>query len=231
MYRLDFAVYSLGITESPHLMPTTHSDFTSEFLENYLKFGLGSMPKSDVDALVMSLLDKHGYGASGPMASLSNQTVSERLRTPVVKVKKLRYDAALKFGGRVEDQAKGRLLAALANATLEPQDEKVCLIIEDALAKNWLQGQLKTHQQIFDHSFNTEIVKVSATGLFAVLETLFDKKQLQAFQKGYESAKKVQTTAERVKLFKVLARQFAESAAAAAGGGVMAIVKAHLGSP
>ena len=230
MYQPGFAVYiALGITESPHLMPTTQSDFTSEFLENYLKFGLGSMPKSDVDALVMSLLDKHGYGASGPMASLSNQTVSERLRTPVVKVKKLRYDAALKFGGLVEDQAKGRLLAALANATLEPQDEKVCLIIEDALAKNWLQGQLKTHQQIFDHSFNTEIVKVSATGLFAVLETLFDKKQLQAFQKGYESAKKVQTTAERVSLFRALARQFAEGAAAAAGGGVIAIVKAHLG--
>ncbi|MCP5283783.1 MAG: hypothetical protein H6933_02675 [Burkholderiaceae bacterium] len=97
--------------------------------------------------------------------------------------------------------------------------------------KNWLQGQLKTHQQIFDHSFNTEIIKVSATGLFAVLEKLFDKKQLQAFQKGYEAAKKGQTTAERVKLFKDLARQFAEGAAAAAGGGVMAIVKAHLGMP
>ena len=116
-------------------MPATHPEFAAEFLENYLKFGLGSMPKADVDALVMALLDKHGYGGSGPMASLSNQTVSERLRTPVAKVKKLRYDAALKFGGRVEDQARGRLLAALAVATLEPQDEKVCLVIEDALAK------------------------------------------------------------------------------------------------
>ncbi len=212
-------------------MPATQSDFAYEFLENYLKFGLGSMPKADVDALVMALLDKHGYGESGPMASLSNQTVSERLRTPVAKVKRLRYDAALKFGGKVEDQARGRLLAALATATLEPQDEKVCLIIEDALAKNWLQGQLKTHQQIFDHSFNTEIVKVSATGLFAVLETLFDKKQLQSFQKDYEAAKKGQTTAERIKLFKSLARRFAEGAAEAAGGGVMAIVKAHLGLP
>jgi hypothetical protein len=212
-------------------MPTLKSDFASEFLENYLKFGLGSMPKSDVDALVMALLEKHGHGGSGPMASLSNQTVSERLRTPVARVKKLRYDAALKFGGKVEEQAQGRLLAALANATLEPQDEKICLIIEDALAKNWLQGQLKTHQQVFDHSFNTEIIKVPAAGLFALLETLFDKKQLQAFHKGYEAAKKSQRAAERVKLFKSLAREFAEGAAAAAGGGVVAIVKAHLGVP
>jgi transposase len=44
------------------------------------------------------------------------------------------------------------------------------LIIEDALAKNWLQGQLKASAQIFDHSFNTEIIKVSpAKALAATL--------------------------------------------------------------
>ena len=53
--------------------------------------------------------------------------MSERLRTPVSKVKKLRYEAALKFGDSVEEQAKGRLLAALSDAILEPHDEKVCL--------------------------------------------------------------------------------------------------------
>jgi alpha-D-ribose 1-methylphosphonate 5-triphosphate synthase subunit PhnH len=212
-------------------MTNAQKTFASDFLENYLKFGLASMPKSDIDALVMALLDRHGYNGSGPMASLSNQTVSERLRTPVAKIKKLRYDAALKFGGRVEDQAKGRLLAALAVATLEPLDEMVCLIIEDALAKNWLQGQLKVHQQIFDHSFNTEIVKVSAVGLFAVLETLFNKNQLQMFKSGYEAAKKTKDAAQRIKLFKTLAHKFAEGAAAAAGGGVVTVFKVHLGLP
>jgi hypothetical protein len=33
----------------------SHKEFQDEFLVNYLKFGLGSMPKSDIDALVMSL--------------------------------------------------------------------------------------------------------------------------------------------------------------------------------
>ena len=31
------------------------SNFQEEFLDNYLKFGFGSTPKSDVDALVMHL--------------------------------------------------------------------------------------------------------------------------------------------------------------------------------
>lgn len=71
------------------------SNFEEEFLDNYLKFGLGSMPKTDIDALVMHLLDLYGYDSSGPLAIHSNQTVSERLKTPVSKVKKMRYDAAL----------------------------------------------------------------------------------------------------------------------------------------
>lgn len=220
----------LDLTKNPAPMAATGS-FTADFLVDYLKFGLGSMPKADIDALVMALLDKYGDGLSGPMASLSNQTVSERLRTPVSKVKKLRYEAGLKFGGRVEDEAQGRLLAALANATLEPEEDKVRLIIEDSLAKNWLQGQLKAHQQIFDHPFNTEIIRVSSFGLFAVLETLFDKKQLGAFKTGYDNAKKNKDAAQRVQLFKSLARKFAEGAAEAAGGGVITVVKAHLGLP
>ena len=32
------------------------SSFKKDFLDNYLKLGLGSMPKSDIDALVMHLI-------------------------------------------------------------------------------------------------------------------------------------------------------------------------------
>jgi hypothetical protein len=204
-------------------------DFKTDFLENYLKFGLGSMPKSDIDALVMHLLDLYGVGGSGSLATYSNQTVSERIKTPVSKVKKMRYDAALKFGGRIEDQAMGRLLAALSKASLEPDGEKVLLIIEDSLAKNWLQGQLKIHQHIFDHSFNTEIVKVSVAGLFQVLESVFDAGEIEKFKKGYDAAKKKNTSAERVAAFKGVAKKFAEGAAKAAGAGVVTVLKAHLG--
>lgn len=212
-------------------MAATPKTFESEFLENYLKFGLGSMPKADIDALVMSLLDRFGLEGSGPLSPLSNQVASERLRTPISRVKKLRYEAALKFGGHVEDQARGRLLAALATASLEPQAEKICLVIEDALAKNWLQGQLKIHQQIFDHPFNSEIVRVSADGMFRVLETLFDKHQLVNFKAGYEKAKKANDATARIQNFKNLARKFAEGAAEAAGASVLGVMKAHLGIP
>jgi hypothetical protein len=204
------------------------STFKDDFLSNYLKFGLGSMPKSDVDALVMHLLDTYGLDGSS-MAIYSNQTVSERLKTPVAKIKKLRYESALKFGGQIEDQAKGRLLAALSKASLEPDGQKICLIIEDSLAKNWLQGQLKIYQHIFDYSFNTEIVKVSSEGLFDVLEAVFDKDEIKKFKNGYDDAKEKKTHKQRQEAFKGFAKKFAEGAAKVAGAGVAAVLKAHIG--
>lgn len=201
------------------------SNFEEEFLEDYLKFGLGSMPKTDIDALVMHLLDKYGYDGSVPLAQYKNQTVSERLRTPVNKIKKLRYDAALKFGGRVEDQAMARLLAALSDAALETDGGKICLIIEDALAKNWLQGQLKNNQLIFDHTFNTEIIKVSAAGLFSVLSAFFDADEIKKFEKAYDKAQKAADADAMRAAFKKAAKNFAESAAKKAGAGVVSIFK------
>lgn len=205
--------------------------FAHEFLSVYLRFGLGTMSKTDLDALVMALLDQYGFDESGAMAKLSNQTVSERLRTPVMKVKKLRYAAALRFGGNVEEQAKARLLATLANAVLEPNEDKILLIVEDSLVQNWLQGQLKKHQQIFDHSFNTEIVKVSATGLFDVLRTIFGDDQLAQFEAGYAEMKRTADHAKHLAIFRTLTKEFALSAAKAAGAGTVALVKMHLGLP
>lgn len=204
------------------------STFEKDFLSNYLKFGLGSMPKSDIDALVMHLLDTYGLAGS-PLAIYSNQTVSELLKTPVTKIKKLRYESALKFGGRVEDQAKGRLLAALSKASLEPDGEKICLIIEDSLVKNWLQGQLKIHQHIFDYSFNTEIVKVNSSGLFEVLSTVFDKEEIEVFKIGYDDSKKKKTDKERLDAFQSVAKKFAEAAAKAAGTSVFAVLRGQVG--
>ncbi len=206
------------------------SKFEQEFLANYLKFGLGSMPKSDIDALVMHLLDRYGLDGSGPLAYHGNQTVSERVKAPVAKVKKLRYEAALKFGGSIEDQAKGRLLAALSKATIDVEGDKIYLVIEDSLSKNWLQGQLKIYQQIFDHSFNTEIVKVSATGLFQVLRAVFDETELDRFAAGYDQAKKKVSLEAQRTFFRTVAKKFAEGAAKKAGEAVVTALKAHLGT-
>lgn len=205
------------------------NDFQQKFLENYLQFGLGALPKSDIDALVMYLIDQFGYDSSGPLAGESNQRVSERLRTPVAKIKRLRYEAALKFGGNVEDQAKARLLAALSRASIECEKNRVRLLIEDSLAKHWLQGKLKDERQIFDHPFNSEIVEIEPEGLFRVLESIFGKAAITNFRKAYDAARSKTRQTEIKAAFAEAAKNFAQRAAEAAGGSVLALLRAQLG--
>jgi hypothetical protein len=195
--------------------------FKSEFLEHYMSVSVGALSKKDTDALVMHLLDKYGIDDGVPLAMYPNQEVSALLRIPAAKVRQLRYEAGLKYG-RVEDQAKAKLLLALSRSVLEVESKTVCLVIEDALAKNWLQGQLKNNGLIFDHSFNTEIVKVKAAGLFHVLGQVFDKTQTQTFESAFEKLVKEKKDQQLRDGFVKLAGAFATGAAKAAGGAVLA---------
>ena len=197
---------------------TTAENFQSEFLKHYLAFGIGVLGKRDTDALVMHLLEKYGLPGAGPLRKYSNQDVSVLLRAPVSRIKQLRYESGLKYGeGRVEDQALARLLVALNGAVLDLDGQKIHIVIEDALAKNWLQGQLKTQGLMFDHSFNAELLKVDAAGLFKLLDQFFDAKAIQRFKEQFEAMQKDQQRDKLHDGFKSVAREFAMEAAKRAG--------------
>jgi hypothetical protein len=72
---------------------------------------------------------------------------------PVLKMLILRYDAALEFGGRIEDQAMERVSVTPSKAGSMPYGEDLCLVIEESFARNCIQSQLKIHQYMFDNSF------------------------------------------------------------------------------
>jgi hypothetical protein len=197
---------------------TTTEDFQSEFLKHYLAFGIGALGKRDTDALVMHLLEKYGLPGAGPLHKYSNQDASVLLRAPVSRIKQLRYESGLKYGdGRVEDQALARLLVALNGAVLDLEGQKIHIVIEDALAKNWLQGQLKTQGLMFDHSFNAELLKVDAAGLFTLLDQFFDPKAIQRFKEQFDAMQKDKQRDKLHDRFKYVAKEFAMDAAKRAG--------------
>jgi phenylpyruvate tautomerase PptA (4-oxalocrotonate tautomerase family) len=208
--------------------PTKPDTFESEFLTHYLAAGIGTMAKKDIDALVMYLLDKYGIPGTGSLNKYPNQETSVLLKATVSKIKQLRYEAGLKYGGRVEDKALARLLAALNAAVLDVDSKKIHLIIEDVLAKNWLQGQLKLHGLIFDHSFNSEVLKVDSKGLFKLLGQFFDSKLTERFKEQFEKATKEQKAEKLRESFVKLAKEFAGEAARKAGASVAAYFGLYL---
>jgi len=206
----------------PPSRASTEELFANEFLKHYLKGGIGSMPKSDIDALVMLLLDKHASEQGRPLGSFPNQVASERLRAPLPRIKRLRYEGSLKFGGRPEDEARHRFVRQLAKAGLEFDKKegtvaKIVFVVEDILAKNWIQGQIKEHSGVFDGSFNTEIIKVDPEVFFRLLRTLLSASEVDSFEGKYKALLKKTKRDEIVSGFKSLVSSFAKCATEAGG--------------
>ena len=93
-----------------------------------------------------------------------------------------------------------------------------------------IRGTLKKHQQIYDYPFNSEIIKITAEGLFTALGSLFNEEELETFRAEYQKLLRHANAERRSVLFKSIAKKFAEGAAKAAGGGVVMVLKSHIGA-
>ena len=176
------------------------------------------MPKSDIDALVMYLLDKHASENGSPLSRISNQIASERLRAPLAKIKRLRYEGSLKFAGSPKDEARVRFVQLLEKAGLELDKKdgtatKIVFVVEDVLAKNWIQGQIKEHSGIFDSSFNNEIIKVDPDLFFRLLHKLLPHNEVDTFEGKYEALVKKAKGEGLVSGFKSLLLSFVKDVA------------------
>lgn len=198
-------------------------DFKAKFLDHYLGSGIGSFSKRDIDVLVMHLLEECGGKDSNPMKGMSNQQVSLMLKTPVSKIKSLRYEAVLKYGGdsnALANYAKWEMVKILVNAKFEiEQDQgRVCFVIEDTLTKNWLQGVLKEVGLIFDNSFNSEIIKVDIKSFCDVLHAIYGDVNVEALVEKIKKAK----TAKAIESAK---KEFFKVVANGMGGAIPSFIK------
>jgi len=186
---------------------------------------MASMAKSDIDALVMHLLDTCvSYEQGCAIGSLSNQQASELLRVPLTKIKRLRYEAGLKYDKNPEQEGRRRFALALEKAGLEFDNvgenvTKIVFVVEDVLAKNWIQGQIKAQSGTFDNSFNTEIIKVEPDAFFATLKNIgFGVQDVNNFKSKYDDLMKKKTKDARREGFKNLVSSFVNGAVGGLGG-------------
>jgi hypothetical protein len=134
----------------------------------------------------------------------------------LAKIKKLRYEGMLKYGENPEKLGEQRFLEQLKKARLEmvsvggKSTEKIVLVIEDGLAKNWIQAKIK-EVGVYDGSFNPEILKVSPEVFFRMLGGLFKGAELSEFNDKYEKLSKTLAIEKRNEMFKEIAINFATS--------------------
>ena len=155
----------------------------NEAIDLYIERGFGSMNKNDFEVWIFNQL------LQGRLKGKSNYEISRELNLPESKVKRLRYEADLKYSS--EQEIENRLYEIL-NQTLSKaylkvigKDVQIQFIIEDLSVRKFLDYKLKKNGFFSDSSFNSEIVSVRSEGLKFLYEcTPNGKRDFEIFEKA-----------------------------------------------
>ncbi len=143
-------------------------------IEAYIERGFGSMNKNDFEVFIFNyIVNKHvSY------KNKSNFELSILLRIPESKVKRLKYEANLKyrdFENNVSD-LNCLLNKILSNAKLKSKGkQQIQFVIEDIYLRNYLDDYLKKNGRFSDSSFNSEIVIINLEDLSFLMENILNK--------------------------------------------------------
>lgn len=155
----------------------------SIIIKEYLNRGFGSMNKNDFEVWIFNYLLRNDLNAQ------SNYDISVELGIPESKVKRLRYEASLKYGNpKDKTQYNKAFLSLLDNVNLKKGSGNIIqFAVEDIQLRKYLDSILKKKGFFSDTSFNTEIVSITIDDLVVLLEetcTQEDKERIKKKAKG-----------------------------------------------
>ena len=135
------------------------------FIQAYLNRGFGSMTKNDFEVMIFAELIQTS------LRGMSDYQISCDLRIPESKVKRLRYEASLKYNILSEDDYRLMFKEIAQNAIIK--DEKIILSIEDISLRKFINFKLKKNGKFSDTSFNSEIVVIRSKDFAELLKELY----------------------------------------------------------
>ncbi len=172
-------------------------------ISKYLERGFGSMNKNDFEVWIFHYLTTH------QLQGKTNYEISIELRMPETKVKRLRYEAELKYAEAKPLDNYHRICKLLQNVRFKKDGNSIQFTIEDLYLRKYLDSVLKTGGRFSDSSFNSEIVSMNYDDLeFFLTSVPEEKKQLENLLKEARQKKK-----DEKLTFKYLLGTFCESMA------------------
>lgn len=135
-----------------------------DFLSRYLEPAFGTLPKREVDLLVLRMLESLEYiDADPPLYQLE-----KRLRVTRAKARNLLYDRELRRLDTV--MLDERIRGALKRPLIQKQGNLFALEIENPLVADHLRAKVQRLGYATDGSFSPSIVKLTNDAMAAVVE-------------------------------------------------------------
>ena len=133
------------------------------------------MNKNDFEVFIFSRLLLTKY------SGMNDYQISTNLRIPISKVKRLRYEADLKY--QVQKDYRALFIDAMKGARYDNQNF-IVFSIENISLRQYLREVLMKRGNFYDSSFNSDIVKVSEKDFLCLLEDIClkdsDKKHIES---------------------------------------------------
>ncbi len=149
----------------------------AELLESYLDPAFGTLPKKEVDLLMVQTMETLGYISKEP----SLYELVTQLRVTRAKARNLIYDMELRRLNTSE--LDERVKEALKHPLLQKQGELFVLEIENPLVIDHLRSTLQSLGYASDGSFSPSLVKITLSAVAALLEHYLTTAEQQRLQK------------------------------------------------
>ena len=143
------------------------------FIETYISRGFGSMTKNDFEVYIFNWL----ITIDKDYKDLSDYDLSVKLRIPISKVKRLRYEASLKYQQNDKDSRKQQIVKEITDLLKvckyrETEKGGISFVVNNKFLREYLQNFLNQDGRFFDSSFNSNIVSIATTDFIFLLDNL-----------------------------------------------------------
>ena len=158
----------------------------TEYLKNF-----GSMNKSNFEVMIFNAL------LLGEDKDFSDYQISMELGIPISKVKKLRYEAELRYNRKAAaDSMSNKLEKLLEEVTYKRDKERIEFYVDNESLRAYINDILIRNHSYADTSFNRGIVSMTFPDLGIIVETLPDgglvKQRVMEMYVEYEDEMKKQ---------------------------------------
>ena len=164
----------------------------ADAINEYLDRGFGSMTKNDFEVWIFDQL------LQDKLDGMSNFDISAELRIPESKVKRLRYEASLKYGDpKNTTRYNAKFHNLLDKVNLKKGSKNIIqFAVEDMQLRKYLESILKKNGRFADTLLNTEVVSIKIDDLAILLdETCTPEQKTKFMQKTSKPFKEIITEA------------------------------------
>lgn len=153
-------------------------------INKYLERGFGSMTKNDFEVWIF------GYIIEMPeYKGKSNYELSVALHIPETKIKRLKYESALK-AAKPETDYKQEVRDLLGDVELRSEDRKIIFQTEDTIIKSFVSSLLKKNGRMLDSSFNSELIVLKLEDYQFLAKEVYPKEDVEEVLKQAEKLSK-----------------------------------------